>query len=147
MVREHLRPALITRSHDGPSSRALFRYFRDTGQVTVDTLFLSLADYLAAKGPRLDQEDWHAYAERIHGILDAYRSESSEVQVPKLVNGHDLMGTLGLKPGPFVGRLMNSLREAQATGEIETRSEALALASKLFVSTPAARGSEALAEE
>lgn len=147
MVREHLRPALITRTPEGPSSRALFRYFRDTSEVTVDTLVLSLADYLAAKGPRLDQEDWHAYAERIHGILDTYRSESSEVQVPNLVNGHDLMGTLGLKPGPVVGQLMNSLREAQAAGKIKTRSEALALASKLFASAPTARVSKALAEE
>jgi hypothetical protein len=41
------------------------------------------------------------------------------------------MAALGLKQGPQVGRLLEALREAQATGEINTREDALTLAAKL----------------
>ena len=132
MVREHLRPGMISREPSGPSRRALHRYFRDAGEAAVDTLYLSFADYLAARGPQLDPPDWAAYAERIHGILVAYFSRESEAPAPRIVDGHDLMGALGLEPGPIVGRLMETLREAQAAGEIETRPQAIALAGKLL---------------
>ncbi len=132
MVREHLRPEMISREPDGPSRRALYRYFRDAGDAAIDTLYLSYADFLAAKGPRLDPANWAAYAERIHGILVAYYSRVSEAPAPRIVDGHDLMGALGLEPGPIIGRLMETLREAQAAGEIETRPQAIALAGKLL---------------
>jgi len=138
MVREHLRPGMITREPTGPSRRALHRYFRDAGDAAVDTLYLSFADYLAARGPRFDPDDWAAYAEGIHGILVAYYSRESEAPAPRLVDGHDLMGALGLEPGPIVGRLMETLREAQAAGEIETRPQAIALAGKLLAEGSAA---------
>jgi hypothetical protein len=38
------------------------------------------------------------------------------------------MAELNLSPGPLVGRLLETVREAQAAGEISTREEALALA-------------------
>ena len=56
----------------------------------------------------------------------------SEAPAPRIVDGHDLMGALGLEPGPIIGRLMETLREAQAAGEIETRPQAIALAGKLL---------------
>lgn len=141
MVREHLRPGFIIRGSQHPTRRTLYRYFRDTGEAAVDTLFLSLADYLAARGSRLEQDDWHTYSNGIHGILEACRLKSNEVPVPKIFDGHDLMGTLGLKPGPVLGYLMGGLREAQAAGDIETRSEAIALASQLLAAAhvPGAR--------
>ena len=138
MVREHLRPGMITREPGGPSRRALHRYFRGAGDAALDTLYLSFADYLAARGPRFDPADWAAYAERIHGILVAYYSREREAPAPRLVDGHDLMGALGLEPGPIVGRLMETLREAQAAGQIETRPQAIALAGKLLAEGSAA---------
>jgi poly(A) polymerase len=130
MVEEHLRPGLITRD-DGPSGRALYRYFRDAGEVAIDTLFLSLADSRAARGPLLELEDWRLYAGKIRGMLDAWRGRTAAVQPPRLVDGHDLMRELGLRPGPRIGELLETVREAQAAGEIATRSEAIALAARL----------------
>jgi hypothetical protein len=50
-----------------------------------------------------------------------------ERQTP-LVNGHDLIYSLGLSPGPQIGMLLREISEAQAAGEISTRAEALDLA-------------------
>ena len=126
MVKEHLRPLQIAR--DGPPSRrALYRYFRDTGEAAIDVLFLSLADHLATVGPRLDWDDWQAHL-NVVGFILAWRFQEEVAPPPRLITGHDLMDALGLTPGPLVGRLLEAVQEAQAAGEVTTREQALALA-------------------
>jgi len=44
----------------------------------------------------------------------------------KLVDGHDLIHIFGLSPGPKIGEVLEAVREAQASGEVTTREEALA---------------------
>lgn len=132
MVREHLRPGLLTRGDDVPSPRALYRYFRDAGEAAVDTLFLSFADYLAAKGPLLAEDDWQRYSRKISDMLYDWRAQHARVAAPKLIDGHVLMESLGLTPGPLVGELMEAIREAHAAGELADRGAALALARKLI---------------
>jgi poly(A) polymerase len=127
MVREHLRPLQI--AQDGPPSRrALYRYFRDTGEAGIDVLFLSLADHLATVGPRLDWDDWRAHLGVVSFILAQRFQEEVLTAPPRLVTGHDLIDALGLAPGPLVGRLLAAVQEAQAAGEVTTREQALALA-------------------
>jgi poly(A) polymerase len=127
MVREHLRPLQI--AQDGPPSRrALYRYFRDTGEAGIDVLFLSLADHLATVGPRLDWDDWRAHLGVVSFILAQRFQEEVLTAPPRLVTGHDLIDALGLAPGPLVGRLLAAVQEAQAAGEVATREQALTLA-------------------
>jgi hypothetical protein len=52
--------------------------------------------------------------------------EESVVAPPKLVDGNDLINIFGLNPGPRIGQLLEAVHEAQATGELATREEALA---------------------
>ena len=127
MVREHLRPLQI--AQDGPPSRrALYRYFRDTGEAAIEVLFLSLADHLATVGPRLDWDDWRAHLGVVSFILAQRFQEEVLTAPPRLVTGHDLMDALGLAPGPLVGRLLAAVQEAQAAGEVTTWEQALILA-------------------
>ena len=134
MVREHLRPGLITRD-DGPSRRALYRYFKDTGEVAIDTIFLSFADYLAARGPLLETVEWKRYSNGIHAMLTRWRERPTEVLPPKLVDGNDLMRELGLEPGPVLRVLLEAIKEAQAAGEVATPEEAIALARRVLQHT------------
>ncbi len=131
MVREHLRPGLITRD-DGPTGRALYRYFKDAGEVAIDTIFLSFADYLAARGPLLETPDWKRYSTGIHDMLIKWRERPTEVLPPKFVDGNDLMRELGLEPGPVLRVLLEAVQEAQATGEVATPEEAVALARRVL---------------
>jgi len=124
MVMHHLRP--VQMSHDGlPTRRAIYRYFRDTGEAGIDTLFLSLADHLATRGPHLDLAQWREHAQLVEYVLYQRFQEESLVSPPKLVNGHDLINIFSLSPGPRIGELLEAVREAQATGELATREEAL----------------------
>lgn len=49
----------------------------------------------------------------------------------RLVTGRDLMDTLGLPPGPELGRLLDAVEEAHEKGQIATRQDALDLARRL----------------
>ena len=124
MVREHLRPGQM--SQGGlPTRRAIYRYFRDTGEAGIDILFLSLADHLATRGPQLNLAQWQAHAQMVEYVLAQHFEQEKLVVPPKLVDGHDLIKSFGMSPGPKIGQLLEAVREAQASGEVTTREEAL----------------------
>jgi len=125
MVRHHLRPVQMSQGQL-PTPRAIYRYFRDTADAGIDTLFLSLADHLAARGPNLDHSEWQEHAKLVDYVLTQRLQEESPTTPPKLISGHDLLSVFSLSPGPRIGKLLESVREAQAAGEVSTREEALA---------------------
>jgi len=125
MVRYHLRPGQMG-LNELPSRRAIYRYFRDTGEAGFDVLFLSLADHLATRGPRLNPAQWQEHAQMVEYVLSQHFQEGSLVVPPKLVDGHDLINIFGMSPGPKIGQLLEAVREAQAAGELTSRQEALA---------------------
>jgi len=133
MVRHHLRPAQM--SHNGlPSRRAIYRYFRDTGEAGIDILFLSLADHLATRGPQLDLAHWQGHAQMTSYVLAQRFEQESLVAPPKLIDGHDIINIFGMSPGPKIGELLETVREAQASGELTTREEALSYIQKQLLS-------------
>jgi hypothetical protein len=59
-------------------------------------------------------------------LLDHYYNRPQElVAPPQLIDGRDVMQTLGLPPGPRIGELLEAVREAQAEGRVCNRQEAL----------------------
>ncbi len=129
LIYHHLRPAQM--ANDGmPTSRAIYRYFRDVEDAGLDVLFLALADYLATHGPELDIREWKQHNLLIKFILAEHSKHEAEVLPVKLIDGHDLMDIFGLKPGRLLGELLACVREAQAVGELGTRDEALELVRK-----------------
>jgi poly(A) polymerase len=124
MIEAHLRPVQMAQQGP-PSDRAIYKYFRDTGEAGIDTLFLSLADHLAAVGPRFSLAGWGRHVEAVSYILAKRLKEAVVVRPPRLIRGDELMADLGLAAGPDVGRVLEVIREAQAAGEVTTREEAL----------------------
>jgi len=129
MVMHHLRPGQLS-GEELPTRRAIYRYFRDTGDVAIDTIFLNLADHLATRGSKLDFDEWREHAQKLAYVLEERFREESIVTPPKLIDGHDVIDTFGLTPGPKIGELLEAVREAQAAGDIATREEALVFVRK-----------------
>ena len=132
MVRYHLRPPQMSQAGVTPSSRAIYHFYRDAADAGTETLYLSLADHLAARGPSLDMANWREHAGLVAYVMEQRRKQEELVTPPRLVTGHELMEAFSLKPGPRVGLLLEALREAQAAGEVTTREEALAWAAILL---------------
>ncbi|MGA2286647.1 MAG: HD domain-containing protein [Dehalococcoidia bacterium] len=132
IVESHLRPGQM--SNEGPpTQRAVYRFFRDTADAALDILFLTLADHLAARGPRLHLQTWRKHVAFVSYILGRYHLELPPAPPVRLVTGEDVMSELEIAPGPLVGRLLAAIEEARALGEISTREEALDLARRLFL--------------
>ena len=126
LVYHHLRPVQMA-NEELPTQRAIYRYFRDTGESGIDILFLALADYLASRGPLASIGEWKKHCQLINYILAEYDKQQARISPLKLINGHDIMDTFGLAPGPLVGQLLATVNEAHASGELSNREEALAL--------------------
>jgi poly(A) polymerase len=126
LVYYHLRP--VQMSNTGmPTSRAVYRFFRDVGTDGIDILFLALADFLATAGPALDMDDWHEQTQLITYILNEHKNQATKRLPVKLIDGEDVMECFGLTPGPLIGKLLDLVHEAQAAGDIGSRDEAIAL--------------------
>lgn len=124
VINYHMRPGQM--SQQGlPTLRAIYRYFRDSGEAGIDILFLSLADHLATRGPHLDVAGWREHARMVEYVLEKHFEQQKLVEPARLVDGNDLINIFGLSPGPSIGEILEAVREAQASGELANRPEAL----------------------
>jgi poly(A) polymerase len=130
IIEGHLRPNHMMQGVEQPTNRAIHRFFRDLGDAAIDTLYIALADYLGAKGPELDLDDWSNHARMVAHVLQVGMQPPSSKEASRPVNGHDLMKHFNLEPSPLIGMILASIEEAWAAGEIATREEALASAAK-----------------
>jgi tRNA nucleotidyltransferase/poly(A) polymerase len=125
IVTHHMRPLQLA-SLDRVTNRAVYRFFRDTGEAGIDVLLHALADNLAKSasgdmGPR-----WPRAVRLAARMMDDYWQRfDKKVAPPSFVSGQDLMAELGLEPGPLLGEILDSVREAQAVGEVISREQAL----------------------
>jgi len=133
IVKHHGRPYLLTKEGDLPSRRAIYRFFRDSGETGVEICLLSLADFLGKFDAQVPQDELEKHLDTLRTLLEAYFEHADEqVSPPILVNGEDLMRELGLKPGPKIGELLEAVREAQAAGEVNSREEAIGFARNML---------------
>lgn len=133
IVRHHMRFHFFTSrlEHEKkePSHKAIYRFFRDSGKAGVDLVLLGLADLRGTQGPNLAQETWTAALEVARILFENYWEKPQEIVAPpRLLNGNELMSELGLEPGPVVGQLLEAIREGQATGNVQSREQALVFA-------------------
>lgn len=127
MVHHHLRPGQMSNDGELPTGKAIFRYFRDVGDAAIDTLYLNMADHRAARGPMMGEQEWADRCRVIRHILQEGFKQETPNSLPKLLDGRDIMDCFSLSPGPEVGRLRSLVEEARASGEVNSREEALRL--------------------
>lgn len=132
IIQHHMRP-LWLHNNQSLSARAIYRFWRDTGEAGIDVCLLSLADFLGTYGVALDMQAWLAYQTTIQTLLDCYyRQYDTVVSPPQLISGQTLLTHFDLPPGPQIGDLLEKVREAQVSGDITTEEEALAWVQRLL---------------
>lgn len=130
VVRHHMRPLLLA-NQKSVSSRAVYRFFRDTADAGVDLLLHALADHRATCASDTTDERWPRLVALVARMLaDYWERQGERIAPPLLIDGDDLLREFGLQPGPHIGGLLEAVREAQVSGEVGTREEALALVRK-----------------
>ena len=138
VVKNHMRiHSLASSEAEEISRRAQYRYFRATGQEGIDIILLSLADTLATWRTSLRQEHWLRELAVCRTLFDAWCSQRETIVHPLgLINGHDIQHHFQLKPGPWIGEMLEVVREAQAAGELTKQEEAFNLLVRWLKQSP-----------
>ena len=128
-MRFHFFTSRMEAEKKGPSRKAIYRFFRDSGEAGVDLVLLGLADLRGTRAHALTQASWVAALDVARILLENYFEKPQEtIAPPRLLDGNELMRELNLEPGPVIGQLLEAIREEQAVGKIETREQALIFA-------------------
>ncbi len=135
VVRNHMRIHFLAKEKSLPlDRRTIYRYFRATGDAGIDIGLLSLADTLATFGFELSPDRWQIELDLSRELFETYYEAQREVvNPPRLVTGDDLTNGLEIPPGPVIGKILESIREAQAAGTIESKEAALAMARSMVL--------------
>lgn len=132
IVRNHMR-LLTLIGREGVSSRAVYRFFRDTEDAGIDILLHALADHLATYALEPEESGWQRLVDLAASMMGSYLDRGADqAKQRSLLTGHDLLRDFELSPGPLIGELLEAVREAQAIGEVRTRDEAMELVRRLL---------------
>ncbi|CBE67766.1 MAG: HD domain-containing protein [Candidatus Methylomirabilis oxygeniifera] len=143
----HLRPIHLS-SATTVTARAQYRFFREADDAVPLVLLHSWADLRATFGG--ETEAFVRHQVFLREAFRFYRTEFLTSQVKPILRGDDLIETFNIVPGPFLGSVLDRLQEAQATGLIASRGEALTYAQehleswrRFFETSPTSRQSRA----
>lgn len=131
LTRHHMRILSLSKT-EAVTPRAKYRFFRDLGKEGIDAVFLALVDGLASKEHPLQWplgEEMPGDLKKIKEVADEllryFFEDFSGKPAEPLLNGREIMEILGLPQGEQVGELLARLREAEMTGAVRTKAEAL----------------------
>ncbi|MCD4781067.1 MAG: HD domain-containing protein [Candidatus Omnitrophica bacterium] len=131
MVRWHLRPGYLS-NFQRPSEKAIYRYFRDTKDEAVSIAVLSLADQQSTRGPLTTAQKQAHHKEICMDLIARYFVIKRKKPFERLINGHDLVRALQIRPSPFFSKILSEVEEQQNLDKIKTKEDALILARQIF---------------
>lgn len=99
------------------------------GERGLELLELHRADRLAGSGDLSIYEEALGWREKV--LQPKETALANFEAVPRLINGNDVMATLGIEEGRRVGEILTAVREAQLDGQITTKKEATVLIKNL----------------
>jgi poly(A) polymerase len=130
LVRHHLRLGFLVHEPQPLARNTVFEYLSACDPVEVDVTLLSVCDRLATRGAKAEEaiEAHLGLARRM--LCDALRWRENGPPQP-LLRGDELAGELDIPLGPRIGELLEGLAQAQYSGEVRTREQAIAFARTL----------------
>jgi poly(A) polymerase len=127
LVRHHLRLGFLVHEPQPLARETVFAYLQVCGPVEVDVTLLSVCDRLATRGSRAEQAVEAHLALARPMLEDALRWRRDGPPKP-LLRGDELAHELDIAPGPRLGELLLQLSQAQYTGQVTTREQAIEFA-------------------
>ena len=96
------------------------------GVNVIDNIILAKADRLSAQGEAITEKMVQENLNGLDKLLDFYLEKRETLKpLPKLLDGFEIMKIKGISQTPELGKIINSLKEAQLNGDIVTRDDAI----------------------
>jgi len=131
LTRQHMRIHSLVKAQE-LTGRAKYRFFQDLGKEGLDLSILSLANALASCALEFRWPFPEEMSEKVKKIkmitddlLSYYPEEFTPQSAKPLVDGKEIMATLGIPQGEVVGALLERLKEAEVSGKVRNKEDAL----------------------
>lgn len=130
MIKYHIYPSHVIQAPN-LNEKIYMRFVRKMENEVIDVIILAMADRLSARGAEITDDIVGKNINNLQSLLDFYLNIKDDLKpLPKLLSGEDIMEILQLSPSPKLGEIIKAMQEAQLSGEITSREEALAFISK-----------------
>ncbi len=130
LIAEHLHVLSLAKHGVKPATK--MRWFRKMKDDAIPSLIVAMADVKSTLGPDSSTEERGNFLRwSKETVKDYYEVIKKRLERRELITGRDLIA-LGMEPGPEMGRILEQIRSAQDTGEVNSSEEALALARELL---------------
>lgn len=131
MIKYHIYPSHIVNNPE-INEKIYMRFIRKMGNEVIDVIILAMADRLSARGEDITDNIVEKNINNLKSLLEFYlKIKDSLKPLPKLLSGEEIMELLNIRPSKELGGIINSLREAQLSGDVNTKQEALLFITKL----------------
>lgn len=125
IIKKHMYPTAVVSSPD-LNEKVMMRYVRKSEDNAIDNILIAQADRLSALGPEITKEIVEENISSLNKLLQFYLNSKETLKpLPKLLNGNDVMELLGISPSKKLGEIMNALNEAQISGDVLTKDDAV----------------------
>lgn len=125
MIKFHIYPSQLMSSPQ-ITEKIMMRFVRKMDTNSIDNIILAMADRLSARGPEITDEVVEHNINLLTTLMKFYLDVRETLKpLPIFLTGNDVMEILNIKPSPKLGKIMNSLHEAQLNGDVQTREQAV----------------------
>lgn len=124
LIKHHIYPSHLLQSES--TEKAILRMFRRLESETIDIILLAKADRLSAKGEDITEAIIEKNMSGLCELLEKYKAEKETLQpLEKLISGDEIMKILNIKADKNLGNIIKELKEAQLSGEVITKDDAI----------------------
>ncbi len=132
LVRNHIYPSQLARENEEASEKPIFRMFRKLEETTPDILLLAMADRLSAQGPAITKEVTENNLNALKRYMTMYEEYIKTAKpLPKLLDGNEISEITGVEKGKQLGEIINTLKNAQISGDVITKEDAIDFLKKM----------------
>ncbi len=125
MIKHHIYPSSVMQSPQ-ITEKVMMRYVRKMEDDAIDAIILAKADRLSARGPEITDLVVQRNLNSLDMLLKFYLEVKDTLEpLPKLLSGNDVMEILNISPSKSLGIIMNALHEAQLSGDVLTKEQAI----------------------
>ena len=125
MIKYHIYPSHVMCSPQ-ITDKIMMRFVRKMDKNSIDNIILAQADRLSARGVEITDEIVEKNINSLNMLLKFYLEARETLKpLPKLLTGNDVMKILNLNPSPKLGEILENLHEAQLSGEVLTKEQAV----------------------
>lgn len=125
MIKYHIYPSHVIAAPE-INDKIYMRLIRKMNDEVIDVIILAMADRLSARGIEITEEIVQTNINNLQALLNFYLKVKDSLEpLPKLLSGDEIINLLNIKPSKELGEIIKSLHEAQLSGTVNTKEEAI----------------------